>query len=141
LAAGLTVETAVGCLQGILISAPILRSLRSGESELWADPCYGELELFDGLLSTVISNSVSVNSNNVAASGAGIIPHLALTPIPATGFFTGSFHDPITAKTVTFQGALLQGSNSGFGYFTESNHPGSVIIGNSTPANPVSSDI
>jgi hypothetical protein len=55
---------------------------------------------------------------------------LSVTLNAASGTFGGSFDNPSTGKPIHFQGGLMPGANSGFGYFTESNHSGAVIMGN-----------
>ena len=47
---------------------------------------------------------------------------------PATGSFTGSFVDPSTGKTVSFQGVVLQQQNVARGFFLGLHESGSVIV-------------
>jgi uncharacterized repeat protein (TIGR03803 family) len=90
----------------------------------------GGFELFGASISGTLSNSISISARNVITPGTGDIEGLSVTLNAASGTFGGSFDNPSTGKPIHFQGGLMPGANSGFGYFTESNHSGAVIMGN-----------
>ena len=54
---------------------------------------------------------------------------LKMTITSSTGLFKGSVADPVSGKTVSFNGVVLQQQNSGGGFFTGTTQTGRVHIG------------
>ena len=53
---------------------------------------------------------------------------LTITLALPTGLFTGSVMVPNSGKVITFNGALLQKLNSGYGCFLGTNQSGEVLL-------------
>ena len=81
-----------------------------------------------GDLTGVLSNLVTVASNNTVTVMSGDITNLTLKLTPKTGLFSGGFRHPATGKTTKFQGAVLQLQDFGAGYFLGTNESGYVIF-------------
>jgi hypothetical protein len=79
----------------------------------------------------VLSNAVTVATNNTVTILSGTVSNLTLKLAPTTGTFSGSFRQPVTHKVVDFKGAVLQLQDFGAGFFTGTNETGYVTI---TPA-------
>jgi hypothetical protein len=86
------------------------------------------LTLGDGNLTGVLSNLVTVASNNTVTVLSGDVTNLTLKFTPKTGLFSGGFRHPATGKTTKFQAAVLQLQNFGAGYFLGTNESGYVTI-------------
>jgi sugar lactone lactonase YvrE len=89
------------------------------------------LTLGGGNLGAVLSNAVTVATNNTVTILSGTVSNLTLKLAPTTGTFSGSFRQPVTHKVVDFKGAVLQLQDFGAGFFTGTNETGYVTI---TPA-------
>ncbi len=80
-----------------------------------------------GNLAPPLTNRVQLNSNTVRAlDGNG--NRLSLTLALTNGLFTGSFQHPVTLKTNTFKGAILQGPGWGGGWFRGTNQTGYISL-------------
>ena len=78
-----------------------------------------------GNLASPITRSITLDSTNKFITPVDVVAlKLALTT--STGFFSGTFKDGANTRTV--QGVLLQGANSGTGYFMGSTLSGPVVI-------------
>jgi hypothetical protein len=86
------------------------------------------LTLGGGNLGAVLSDSVTVVTNNTVTILSGSVTNLTLKLAPKQGTFSGSFLHPVTHKTVKFQGAVLQLQDFGAGFFTGSNETGYVTL-------------
>ncbi|MGD0016476.1 MAG: fibronectin type III domain-containing protein [Verrucomicrobiia bacterium] len=91
------------------------------------------LTLGDGNLTGVLSNLLTVASNNTVTILSGNITNLTLKLTPKTGLFSGGFWHPATGKTTKFQGAVLQLQDFGAGYFLGTNESGYVTFESPTP--------
>jgi hypothetical protein len=86
------------------------------------------LTLGDGNLTGVLSNLVTVATNNTVTILSGNVTNLTFKLTPKTGLFSGGFRHPVTGKTTKFQGAVLQLQDFGAGYFLGTNQSGYVIL-------------
>src|SRR5206468_2113179 len=99
-----------------------------------------DLVFSGGGISEAWTNSLRLELNNKATSLDG--NKLAFSLNPATGLFKGSAAVPGFARPVTFQGAALQSTNLGLGFFLNNAQylSGQVYLGppapESTDANP-----
>ena len=91
------------------------------------------LTLGYGNLTGVLSNLVTVASNNTVTVLSGNVTNLTLKLTPKTGLFRGGFRHPVTGKTTKFQGVVLQLQNFGAGYFLGTNESGFVTFELPTP--------
>src|SRR2546429_9097687 len=80
-----------------------------------------------GNLATPFTNLVTLTSTNRFINGSPNSLSLSLTL--SNGTFSGRVKVPGTTRTNTFKGALLQDSDSGYGYFLGTNQSGSVFFG------------
>lgn len=91
-----------------------------------------ELTLADGDLTTPIIRGLGIDpatSKVTAILPAGNEIKLKLSITKASGLFKGSFVHPDTAKTIKFQGALLQNQAVGFGFFLSTDATGTIDAG------------
>jgi hypothetical protein len=86
------------------------------------------LALGGGNLGAVLSNSVTVTTNNTVTILSGSVTNLTLKLVPKNGTFSGSFLHPVTHKSVKFQGAVLQLQDFGAGFFAGTNETGYVTL-------------
>jgi hypothetical protein len=86
------------------------------------------ITLGDGNLVTPLTIPVTYSANNtVTVSGAN--PYrVAVTVLPATGNFVGSFMNPNTSQSCSFTGTVLQIQNYAAGYFRGNNVTGYVVL-------------
>ena len=89
-------------------------------------PCNILVTAGDGNLGAFASNTITLNTNDKTA--ICVTNKLKLTITPKTGFFSGSFTNPATGKTLPFTGALLQKQNVGAGLFSGTNQTGFVTV-------------
>ena len=109
----------------------VARNTAAGEPMLDLTNTTGNalLTLGDGNLTGVLSNLVTVASNNTVTVLPGNVTNLTLKLTPKTGLFSGGFRHPATGKTTKFQGAVLQFDRDfGAGYFLGTNESGYVTI-------------
>ena len=84
--------------------------------------------IFDGgNLTAPFTNVVTLTSTNRVINGSPNSLSLSLTR--SNGLFSGSVKVPGTTRTNTFKGVLIQGLDSGYGYFLGTNQSGSVFFG------------
>jgi sugar lactone lactonase YvrE len=81
-----------------------------------------------GNLGSMLSNSVTVASDNTVTILSGGVTSLTLKLAPKNGTFSGTFLHPLTNKKVKFQGVVLQLQDFGAGFFTGANETGYVTI-------------
>ena len=86
------------------------------------------LMLGGGNLGAVLSNSMTVATDNTVTIMSGDVTSVTLKLVPKKGTFSGKFLHPLTQKTVKFQGTVLQLQDFGAGYFAGSNETGFVTI-------------
>jgi len=79
-----------------------------------------------GNLSTVVSNSLTLNAANKLS--ACVPDGSQYKIVRASGLFTGNFRNPATGKRTKFKGVLLQRQNLGAGFFIGTNLTGSVTL-------------
>jgi len=103
------------------VDSPALRFGTAGNT--------GRAVLSAGNLNSPILHVVAVAPNNVVTVVGAANDRFALTIQHATGLLTGHFNDPLTGMTRKIQGALLQGSATGGGYFLGDSVSGSLGIG------------
>jgi hypothetical protein len=89
----------------------------------------GRILLSGGNLNSPLDYAFSLSPSNAVAFQAAQDHGLTLTISAATGLFSGHYIDPLNAATRTFHGVLLQGSESGAGYFLGDSEGGMVEIG------------
>lgn len=77
-----------------------------------------------GGLASPITNSVSWGLDNKVVNGGP--SKLSLNLTTATGAFKGSVVDPVSGKSVPFQGVLYEKGNVGLGFFPGGNQSGAV---------------
>ena len=83
-----------------------------------------QIVLNGGDLASAITNSVMWGLNNKVVSQGPNKMSLSLTS--ATGLFKGTIVDPVTGKSVPFQGVLYEKGNVGLGFFPGGNQSGAV---------------
>ncbi len=86
----------------------------------------GVVEFRHGNLIQPITNNVLLTTNNKITNLSS--NKLSMTITLTSGLFTGSVTDTNTGKSVTFNGALLQKLNAGYGFFLGTNQSGSVLF-------------
>ncbi len=87
----------------------------------------GIVALTDGNLGGSFTNRVQLNANNMVAN---LSPNaLALSINAANGMIGGSAQNPATAKSVSFEGVVLQKQNAAYGFFINLNQSGGVYFG------------
>jgi hypothetical protein len=79
-----------------------------------------------GNLPQTFTNHVLLTANNQVMNLSG--NKLTMTVTLFTGLFNGSVMDSNTGKTISFNGALLQKLNAGYGYFLGTNRSGEVRL-------------
>jgi hypothetical protein len=77
------------------------------------------------LASNLVSQILSIEDNPFRYSD---FSGLTLRISPATGLFTGGAQDPVTGRSISFQGAILQKQNLGGGFFLGPSQGGNVLI-------------
>jgi len=80
-----------------------------------------------GNLSVPLSNTVMLTASNKVID-LSLTNKLSLTLTPSSGAFSGSVTEPGAKRADSFKGVLLQGQNSGYGYFLETNRSGRVLF-------------
>ena len=88
----------------------------------------GLVVLQNGNLAQSLTNGFELGSNN-QVTGDGSLKLTLATSGPKAGLFSGSVLNPATKKAVSFNGALLQNRNLGYGVFLGTNQGGSVVVG------------
>ncbi|MCX6902630.1 MAG: hypothetical protein NTW03_03970, partial [Verrucomicrobia bacterium] len=88
---------------------------------------YQQLELAAGNLTNQLTAYLAV-TNNLVRVMSGTISNLTLTISPTDGQFHGTFKHPVTGKTTSFQGVLMQWPDGTFGsgWFLGTNQSGWV---------------
>jgi len=112
--AGFTNQAAVhGCrFQGPPAGMPVLSFIT------------GDLIFSGANLVQPITNRVLLDSGNKIRN---LSPNkLTVVVVPASGSFSGTVADPSTARTLSFNGVVLQETENGCGFFTSSNLTGRV---------------
>jgi hypothetical protein len=84
----------------------------------------GQLTLGGGNMSSNLVKSVVISSNGAVTVSPPDSDQLILAILPQTGQVSGSFFNAAIHKTVTLNGLLLQGDNSGAGLFVGTNRTG-----------------
>jgi hypothetical protein len=79
-----------------------------------------------GNLPQTFTNHVLLTANNQVMNLSS--NKLTMTVTLFTGLFNGSVMDTNTGKTISFNGALLQKLNAGYGYFLGTNRSGEVRL-------------
>lgn len=114
--AGFTFETmAAGSLYSFVNGARVLNFSQ------------GQVVLQNGDLTHSITNIIRIDANNKVTSLSANRLNLSITT--SSGLFSGSIVDPVTGRTLTLNGALLQKPDLGAGFFLGTNQSGSVLIG------------
>jgi hypothetical protein len=85
----------------------------------------GELSLEGGGLASAINIPIELSANNRFTSPS---QKLVFSINPLTGLFKGSISASGAGKPLQFQGVLLQGENTGYGFFLGSNRSGPVVL-------------
>jgi hypothetical protein len=85
----------------------------------------GILALSNGNLSNSFIEGIALDSNNKITSTNATVK---MTITTATGLFKGTVKDPVSTKTVSFNGVVLQQQNTGGGFFTGTTQTGRVFI-------------
>ncbi len=86
----------------------------------------GLVTLSGGLLSTPVTNGISLAANNVVTVVGGT-NKLKMT-VTSAGVISGSFVSPVTHKTNTIKGVVLQPEIQASGYFTGTNESGVFLL-------------
>jgi len=84
----------------------------------------GELVLENGKLTESFTNLFVLGSDNKVTS----TNKMTLSITTASGLFKGTAVDPVTGKTLSFNGAVLQKQNRGAGFFLQSDQTGRVLL-------------
>jgi hypothetical protein len=87
---------------------------------------FSHVILTGGNLAASITNDVSVTPNNKVTNNGG--NNLSISLVPGTGLFKGSFTDPNTGKSESFNGAVLQKQNQGGGFFLGTSLSGDISL-------------
>jgi hypothetical protein len=85
----------------------------------------GQVSLVNGNLAADITNQVVLETNN-KVTGTN---KLSLTLTSSSGLFKGSVPDPVTGKTISFNGVVLQKQDFGSGFFLGTNQTGRIFFG------------
>ncbi len=86
----------------------------------------GILAVSNGNLSNSFIEGFDLSAANKVTSTNATVK---MTITTSTGLFKGSVADPVSGKTVSFNGVVLQQQNSGGGFFTGTTQTGRVHIG------------
>jgi hypothetical protein len=86
----------------------------------------GSISFFGGDLAAPFTNRVSLGHNDRVSSTSS--NKLSMSFSRSSGTFKGTAAVPQTRQKISFQGAFLQGTNSGYGYFLAGDHDGWVFI-------------
>jgi PKD repeat protein len=86
----------------------------------------GSLVLSGGNLVQAFTNRFTMGANNRVTGPPG--SKLGLTFTPSTGLFRGTVLNPATSKPTSFNGVVLQKTNTGRGFFLDSNLSGKVSL-------------
>jgi len=84
--------------------------------------------LTDGNLVTSLTNAVTIGLKSQVFDQS-LTNKLTLAITTASGLFKGTFMDPVSRKSVAFNGVLLQKQDYGSGYFLGTNQSGRVYFG------------
>ncbi len=86
----------------------------------------GILQVSNGNLSNTFIEGIALDSaSKVTSTNASV----KMTITTSTGLFKGSVADPVSGRTISFNGVVLQKQNYGGGFFTGTNQTGRVFIG------------
>jgi hypothetical protein len=88
--------------------------------------------LSGGILDSVVTNHVVVSGNKLVSQNA----NLTISANPGSGLFKGSFFDSVSGQSILFQGALLEKSGFGTGFFLSPNQSGKVYLGSAPEPQP-----
>ncbi len=98
------------------------------------------LELSDGSLTTLLDNRLSISAANLAtifgAPTGGTAAQLLSVTLSANGTFTGSFRHPVSNKTTTFAGVVMQKTQTASGYFMGLPSTGTITQSGSVTISP-----
>jgi hypothetical protein len=86
----------------------------------------GQFWLANGNLANSFTNTIVIDPASKVTSADAT---LKLTITTSTGLFKGTVTDPVSSKTITFNGVVLQNQNYGGGFFTGTNQTGRVFLG------------
>jgi len=87
----------------------------------------GQVVFEGGNLSQTITNEILLAGNNRVTNQSN--NKLTLTITTSSGLFRGSVVEPVTSKSIAFNGAVLQKQNIGNGVFLGTNQTGRVLVG------------
>jgi hypothetical protein len=76
---------------------------------------------------TLTSLLTLYDSGKFETNSGGIVK-LTLSVAPSTGLISGSFQDPLTLRTTTLKGVVLQQQGDAFGFFVSTNATGSFML-------------
>ncbi len=85
----------------------------------------GQVWLANGNLTQSFTNQIVLGANN-KVTGTN---KLSLAITSASGLFKGTVPNPVSGKSVSFQGIILEKQNFGGGFFLGTNQSGRVFIG------------
>jgi len=85
----------------------------------------GILAVSNGNLSNSFIEGIALDSNSKVTSTNSSVK---ITITTSTGLFKGSVTDPVSSKTVSFNGVVLQSQNLGGGFFLGTTQTGRVVI-------------
>jgi alpha-tubulin suppressor-like RCC1 family protein/PKD repeat protein len=86
----------------------------------------GSLVLSSSDLAQAFTNRFTIGANNRVTGPPG--SKLGLTFTPSTGLFRGTVLNPATSKAISFSGVVLQKTNTGRGFFLDSNLSGKASL-------------
>ena len=99
----------------------------NGANILGAASSTFNLTMTGGNLSQGLTNQLAFNSFTQARNLAGA-NKAQVTFVTSTGLFRGNAVDPLTRKSIPFNGVLIQNQNGGSGYFLGADQGGRVTI-------------
>ena len=110
-AAGFNTQTvAVGSRYTAPAKGEAVVPVNSGENNT-------SLALGDGGLQQTVVQPATLAPSNALIITTPAVTGLTAKLSPATGIFTGKFVHPVTRKSTSFRGAILQKQGAGFGFF------------------------
>lgn len=87
----------------------------------------GQVTLSDGGLAAEIVNHISLSANNRVTNLSS--NRLSLLVTSFTGMFSGRVVDPVSRRSLTIGGVVLEGTDVGRGYFLGTAQSGPVLLG------------
>ena len=82
------------------------------------------VQLSDADLAAPVSQSVTLDPNGIGGSFTNIV----VTMSDNSGMFTGLFKNPVSGKTIRFNGTVLRSLPAGYGFFMSDNLSGAVML-------------